>query len=59
MRSCRLAVEGSKVTDPAALKRIQYRTERIKAASGRVVQLRHQGHPSICGCRSTRMVSGS
>ncbi len=33
---CRLAAEGQKVTDPALLKRIQDRTERIKAASGRV-----------------------
>ncbi len=33
---CRLAAEGQKVTDPALLKRIQVRTERIKAASGRV-----------------------
>ena len=33
---CRLAAEGQKVTDPDLLKRIQERTERAKAQSGRV-----------------------
>ncbi len=32
---CRLAAEGKKVTDPELIKRVQARSDRAKAASGR------------------------